>query len=124
MTKRDEDLQKAIREAAEEGRIELAETDVIAEYDEIAEDFFNMIFAMDYTDCFISDESSLSDFAGCCIPANVEVAPRGKVTDLYDIGRKNMLVKIKKHYGIDVDPYDTLIIAFEKIKQTQNRKLN
>lgn len=102
----------------------MAESDVIEEYEEIADDFFRLIFGIEYTECFVSDESSLSDFAGCCIPANVEVAPRGKLTELYDIGRKNMVAQIKYHYGINVDPYDYLITVFEKIKKNQSTIIN
>jgi len=121
MAKRDEDLQKKIREAAEEGRIEFADSYVVEEYDEIAIDFFNIIFALDYTECFVSDESSLSDFATCCV---LDEEVKDDLVDLLEEGKRNMVAMIKLHYGIDVDAYDTLIVAFEKIKQSQNRKLN
>jgi hypothetical protein len=80
----------AIREAAKNGRIEMAaQAKIDAIPVDYLTDFFTNILKMSYWECFISDESSLYDF-----PEEAEVYAK----------------RIKKTYGIDADLNSKLYI--------------
>lgn len=99
--------------------IGITDSDRIEQYDQLAIDFMKSIFNLDNSEFLITNESSLSDFASC----NLSEDLYGKTTSLneiYAIGRKNTVTKIKTLYGIDVDEYDWLIDIFGKIKQRKN----
>jgi hypothetical protein len=72
----------------------------------------------DINECFISDESRLTDFATCCIPD--DHADINSLDDMYEIGEGFMMRKIKDAYGIVVDPGALLIDVFALIHTTQN----
>lgn len=61
--------------------LQFAPRDQIAEYDEIATDFFRRVLDMDYHRIMITDESSLWDFP----LATTEIELGNKIQDLYDI---------------------------------------
>lgn len=92
----DETLSK-IQDAAKNGRIEMAPQGKIGKIPvDYLTDFFLKILEMSYWDCFISDESSLHDFS-----------EDAKVyTD-----------KIKKIYGVDVDPKQGKLYIFDIVNQ-------
>jgi hypothetical protein len=117
-----------IKKLAEEGKIEFAEAFTIEEYDDIAEEFLKTVCDINFNECFISDDSALSDFAGCCIPEEYtpdrELPKEERFKKMYAVGRENMVKIIKEKYGIDVDPYDYLITVFEQIKQKNTPTLN
>jgi hypothetical protein len=98
--------------------ITIADTDKIEEYKDIAKDFLNNICNTDYNECFISDESCLSDFAGCCFPEDFDSVGM-TLTEFYARGKEFAVAKVKEKYGIDVDVNDYFITIFEKIKQQQ-----
>jgi adenylosuccinate synthase len=86
----------AIKEAAENGRIEMAsqsEIDTIPV--DYLTDFFTNILEMSFWDCLITDESSLYDF-----PEEAEVYAE----------------RIKKSYGLDIDLNSKLHI-YDIVKQ-------
>ena len=112
-----------------EGKIiVMANTYTIDEYDDIAREFLEEIFGIDFNSCFISDESSLWDFSGCCIPENHErdfsLPKEESLKACYDAGRDNMVRLIKEKYNINIDANDYLITVFEKIRQSRNITLN
>lgn len=115
MASKDDDATERMRKAAEEGRITYAETDEIENYDEIARELLQEIFDIDYDDCFISDESALSDFATCCCPDEVGTT----LEEAYAAGKAEMKRRILARYGIDVDPHELLITVFEQIRRQQ-----
>jgi hypothetical protein len=115
--------EEQIREAVEAGRVYMSDTDKIDIYEDIARDFLKKIFDINYDECFISDESALSDFAGCNIPEDF-VIEKGNLKECYAAGREHTLQKINENYGLEVDPYDYLITVFEKIRLQRTKLLN
>jgi hypothetical protein len=118
--------EELIREAVAEGKFEFAESDVIEQYEDIARKFLQAVFDVDYDDVMISDESCLSDFAGCCIPpdANPDLKGVDGLKELYLLGGNVLVEKIDALYGIKVDPHDYFITVFEQIRRQENSKLN
>jgi hypothetical protein len=122
MAKKDKTLEEQIHEAAEAGRIVFMSDDNISDYDTIARDFFNRVFDMSWDDCFVSDESSLSDFAGCGMPE--EMADELNIEDYYSAGRAYTVNKIMTEYGIEVDAREYLVDVFEKIRVKATKLVN
>ena len=116
--------EEIIREAAAEGRIEFAESDVIDQYEDIARDFLLAVFNVEYDDVLITDESCLSDFAGCCIPPDAKSDLKGAdgLQELYLLGENVLVEKIDALYGIKVDPHDYFITVFEQIRRQDMRQ--
>jgi glycogen synthase len=109
--------------------IVMAETDDIEQYEDIAREVMKKIFDINYDECFISDESALSDFAGCCLPDYWEPdyapdAPRQeKWNAMSSAGRHEAVRAIKAEYGVDVDQWDFLITVFAKIEASRKAKV-
>ena len=118
-----EDAEAKIRKAAAEGKIVYAPSDDIEDYEDIAREFLMGMFDVDYDECFISDESRLSDFAGCCFPEDVE--SKGMPwEEFYKVARAAMVTKIEETYGLTVDPHDELVAVFERIRQKKIALVN
>lgn len=120
---KDDEMTQKIRDAAEAGRIVMGSSTDIDDYEVIARDFLKEVFHLDYDECFISDESSLSDFAGCGVPEGA-VPENCEMQEYYDIGRKYTVDKIMETYGIEVQPRDYLITVFEKIRVNRTKLVN
>ena len=121
MAKKDKTREDCLRDAFADGRIAFGDTDEIDGYDDIAGEFFEKIYGLDRNEVLITDESALTDFAGCCIPDDAKTEKNGeeKLKELYDIGRACAVEKINKYYGITVDPHEYLITVFERIRQSR-----
>jgi hypothetical protein len=109
-------LEEKIHEAADAGRITFTPTDNIDDYEIIARDFLKKIFNLDYDECFISDESALSDFAMCALSEEDPRYDTMTIDNLYKEARFFMVRKIEAEYHITVDPYDYLVKVFDKIR--------
>lgn len=109
--------------AAKEGRIVMATSDNVDDYEDIARGFLKEMFDIEYDECFISDESTLSDFAGCCFPEDVE-ANGMPLEEFYKVARAAMVKKIEETYGLTVDPHDYLIEVFERLRQKKIALVN
>jgi len=116
MAKKDDEIAKRIREAAAAGNITFAPTDKIDDYDEIAAEFLLKIFNLKLSECMISDESSLSDFATCAIPDELELDDKS-YQELQQIGKTFMLEKIHDCYGFDPASSSYLIDVFDLIRR-------
>jgi hypothetical protein len=92
-----------------------ASSDNVDDYEEIAREFVNTIFELDYDECFISDESTLSDFAGCCVPESLQEEPK-TLAEFYAIGKAEMVRLVRNAYGIEVEPRNYLVEVFEQIR--------
>ena len=119
-----EEAEAKIKKAAAEGKITYAGSDEIEDYEDIAREFLMTIFNVDYDECFISDESSLSDFAGCCVPEEIDESKVSTMELLQDLGKRLMVRKINETYGLDVDPHDYLVKVFEQLRQVRIQRLN
>ena len=96
----------------------VADDDIIEEYHEIACDFFETILNMDYEECLVTDESSLSDFSSCGLPDNDK--EYNSLEELYNDWKVFILSKINNTYNIELDnPHILLIHLFEIIKQSK-----
>jgi len=86
--------------------LEFASSDRVSQYEDIAAEFFEKILELDYSECFISDESSLWDFHA-------------------DEDNKEFEKKIESVYGIDVSDIESgnLVAIFQRIseKRTHNK---
>ena len=98
--------------------ITMASQDGVDSYYDIATDFLKKVFGVNRNECFISDESRLTEFATCCIPD--DHADINSLDDLYEIGEGFMMRKIKDAYDIVVEPDALLIEVFALIHTTQN----
>ena len=114
-----EDMEAKIKKAAEEGKIVMCESNEIEDYEDIAREFLATIFNVDYDECFISDESSLSDFSTCCVPDDIDDDKVSSMELLSKLGRDLMVRKINETYGLDVEPHDYLITVFERLRQVR-----
>jgi hypothetical protein len=110
-----EEATAKIQKAAAEGRITYAETLDIEDYEDIAREFLKNMFDIEYDECFISDESTLSDFASCCVPNDVAIETF-TLQEYYSIGREHMVKKIEETYGLTVQPWDYLVTVFSRIR--------
>lgn len=96
----------------------VAEDDVIEQYNHIAQDFFKNILDMNYEDCLVTDESSLSDFSSCGMPYDNK--KYDNLGELYDAWEVFILEKINNHYNIELDNIHILLIhLFDMIKQSE-----
>jgi hypothetical protein len=118
-----EDAEAKIRKAAAEGKIVYASSDDVEDYEEIAREFLQKIFKINYDECFISDESSLADFSGCGMPDSEEIE-KLTLEQHYALGKVVMVRTINENYGIDVSPNDLLVDVFERIRKHRSTLLN
>jgi hypothetical protein len=120
MTKQDGGTQRMNMDKTKDGwTIVMADTDAVEDYADIAEEFLMAIFNVDANECFISDESTLSDFAGCAIPD--DTPENLTMEEYYDLGRKYTIEKVSAVYNLDVDIHDYLFKVFEQIKLSRTK---
>ena len=86
--------------------LQFALTEVIDSYEDIAVDFFEKVIGLSYYDCFVSDQSSLTDFETM------------NGADKVDKFKQDTIAKTKEFFGVDIsDTYDKFLIdVFEQIK--------
>jgi hypothetical protein len=100
--------------------IVMADTNAVEDYADIAEEFLMAIFNVAANECFISDESTLSDFAGCAVPDDAAV-DNITMEEFYEIGRKYTIEKVLSVYNLDVHIHDYLFKVFEQIKLSRTK---
>lgn len=104
-------------------QIVMAETGQIEAFDAIATEFFDAILGMDYSECFVSDESALSHFASCGMP---EAMSEGAKTlpELYGRWDGWVLQEIENRYGVTLAHTGiNLVDLFNRIQEAQQRTL-
>jgi len=86
--------------------LNFASTHEIRKYEEIAVDFFAKILKLNYKDCFVSDNSCLSDFD----PLEGNDDP--------DTFKDKIIKRVRDTYGVDIsDVYDTYLVdIFRRLK--------
>lgn len=99
-------------------QITFAETSNIEDYEAIARKFLNDILDINYDECFISDESWLSDFSSCGLPEDFN-SDGMSLEELYNEWDKYIVIKIKEAYGIELDMSKKVVLVelFEQIRQ-------
>lgn len=101
-------------------KVTLAEQDRIDLYEATATEFFRSVLDMDYSECLVTDESRLSDFAGCGMPDELADATIG-LQGLYAAWRVWVVPVIKELYGLDnVAPTILLVDLFERIEHRRH----
>jgi predicted RNase H-like HicB family nuclease len=87
--------------------VKFAMTDIIESYDDIAVEFFKNVIGLNYYSCFVSDQSSLTDFETMNGVDNV------------DEFKIKTITRTKEFYGVDIsDTYDKYLVdVFEQIKR-------
>jgi len=87
-------------------RITFAEQDGVAQFESLAREFLPAILDLNFDETLITDESSLSDFCGCC-----------DTREAFDAWGAEVLQRIEDRYG--VRPTDTgirLVDLFREIE--------
>lgn len=80
-------------------RVEVCEQDLIEQAAPLGREFFTRVLDMDWDECLLTDESALSDFALCGMPA--EELPEGKsLAELYALWDTWVLAKIQQEFGV------------------------
>jgi predicted RNase H-like HicB family nuclease len=89
--------------------LKFALTSELESYENIAVDFFDKILRLNYYDCFVSDESSLTDFESLEGDDNPE-----------DFKSK-IIKRVSDNYGVDIsDTYHKYLTdVFDKIKRAE-----
>ena len=123
MAKVDKSFEEQIDAAIAAGKISYAETDIVDDYDGIAADVLQSIFKLNSDETFISDESILRDFAGCCVSEDSSVQAES-LSQFYDRGSKIMINLFREIYGVDVNEDDLIVDVFEQIRQIQIKVRN
>jgi len=103
-----------IQLAVAEGRLSFAPVDEIECYERLAGEFFATIFNLNYSECFISDISTLDDFVGAGSDAG-ETDEFESYTDYKDKWASLICNKINYTYGASVDIRDTVVSVLEKL---------
>jgi hypothetical protein len=95
-----EEMRAKIRQAAQEGRIEMAPQEKIEKIPvDYLVDFFEKIIGIRYWDCFITDESSLHDF-----PEDAKYY-KDRIKEVYKVSMK----------------YDKRLIIHDIVKQLKSK---
>lgn len=106
------DMERKIREAAAAGNIVFASSEKIDEYAEQAYDFISEIFGVEAF--MISDDSTLGDFAMCCLPDGVE--PPEDYHEAVKLADDAMIDRIFDCYGIQVTGNETILSVIQMIE--------
>ena len=114
----DPELTAKIDEAFKKKNIEMADSFEIEGYPEESARLLKDIFDIDLVDCFISDQSTLSDFAGCGDHGlNTQQVFQTKPTDPWMDWARN---KIFLRFGVQVIANPTLLSLCEQIRNTKH----
>ncbi len=107
-----------------ERKFELADQSQILAFEETASVFFRDILGMAYSEVLVTDESALSDFAGCgdsCsdFPSHLteDFLPRRKLDDLWFMWVRE---KVSKRYGIEISDAIYLVDLFRQIESAKD----
>jgi predicted RNase H-like HicB family nuclease len=89
--------------------LQFALTGIIDDYEDIAVDFFEKVIGLSYYDCFVSDQSSLTDFETM------------NGVDKVDKFKQDTISKTKEFFGVDIsNTYDKYLVdVFEQIKKRE-----
>lgn len=82
---------------------------------DLAKEFFASVLALDYEQCFVSDESCLSDFSSCGLPESI-----GKdaisLEALYSEWDRWIIAEIERRYQVKIETTTlTLVDLFNRI---------
>jgi hypothetical protein len=103
-------------------KFELADKSQIEAFEEIAAKLFDDILGMDYSEILATDDSALSDFAGCgeaCDDFPPELLnARQSWQERRERWSKWVIAKIAERYGVEIaGPGIYLVELFRRIKQ-------
>jgi hypothetical protein len=103
-------------------KIIFANTNNIEDYDTIARKFVKDMFDLNYDECFISDDSWLSDFSSCGMPDEFD-STNMTLDEVYTAWDQFIAEKIKAAYGIALDMTKPVVLVelFEQIRQDSMR---
>lgn len=86
--------------------LQFASTKVIDSYEDLAVDFFEKVIGLSYHDCFVSDQSSLTDFE--------------TMNGVHEVDKfkQDTISKTRDVFGVDIsDTYDKYLVdVFEQIR--------
>ena len=100
-------------------KIVIAEQDIIEQFDEIAARFFDVILGLTYSECLVTDDSRLSEFAFSGWSGE-DWSKDEELNALYDKWDAWVIEKIATNYGVRIEKTNlTMWQLFEQIKQFQ-----
>lgn len=99
--------------------IVIADQDVIDQFDDIGAEFFDTVLGLTYSECLVTDESRLSDFAFSGLPDD-DSSKDDDLNTLYDKWDAWVIEKIASQYGLRLEKTGvTLVQLFEQIRLIQ-----
>lgn len=102
-------------------KIRIAEQHQIFEFDAIASELFAAILGLDYSECLVTDESSLSDFFLSGMPLD-EFTEQAGMVDQWDGW---VIEKIADRYGVKLDTTDlSLVDLFNRIHLSRKQQVH
>jgi hypothetical protein len=95
-----------------------ASKDTIDQYDTTAREFLKAIFGQDLSECLLTDESNLSDFATCGLPEAL-ANQASTMNEAYQAWDDWVVPRVCAHYRIE--PFDTRIRLIELFRLIETR---
>ena len=98
-------------------KVVIAAQERIDDFECTAVEFFRAVLGMDYGECIVTDESRLSDFAGCGLPEDIADATRS-LKALYSEWNAWVVPVICSRYSLtEISTTILLVDLFEQIER-------
>lgn len=95
--------------------LQFADQDRIDQYEHVAQPFFADVLELDYGSCFVSDDSTLSDFSMACLPDNA-VPENATYREACNIADAHIKLRVRERFGVEVEKTTVrLVDLFERI---------
>lgn len=105
-------------------RITFAEQFAIDDFEALATEFFDELLHLDYSACFVSDDSLLSHFAGGGLPPGA-LPDDADFEALNAIWDRHILAEIAQRYGVALDSTGLrLVDLFNRIEQHRRQRVH
>ncbi len=91
---------------------------------DLAKEFFANVLALDYDECFVSDESCLSDFSSCGLPESLG-NDTTSLGELYTVWDQWIIPEIERRYDVRIESTTlTLVDLFNRIAIARTRSIH
>jgi len=98
-------------------KVVIAAQERIDDFECTAVEFFRAVLGMDYSECIVTDESRLSDFASCGLPEDIADAAQG-LKALYSAWDAWVVPIICSRYGLaDISTTILFVDLFDTIER-------
>ena len=105
-------------------QVVIAPQERIDDFERTAVEFFRAVLGMDYSECIVTDESRLSDFASCGLPDDIADGTQS-LKALYSAWDVWVVPVIGSRYGLaDISTTILLVDLFEQIERQGLRQVH